>query len=166
MTLADWVFILFAVVTALGALGAVALRTLFYNALSLILCLFGVAGLFIFLHAEFLAVMELIIYIGAISVAIIFAIMLSQPMDKTDEPRPAGTRLRGAACAVLVFAALLRLMAAARWATGAGAENPADLRSIGKALLTTDVLPFEAVSLVLLTAIIGALLLSSPKERG
>ena len=165
MTLTDSIFILLAVITVLGAVGAVAFRTLFYNALSLILSLFGVAGLFIYLNAEFLAVMEVIIYIGAISVAIIFAIMLSQPMDKTAEPRSAGAGLRGAACAALVFAALWRLLAGARWAAGSGADHPADLRSIGKALLTTDVLPFEAVSLVLLVAIIGALLLSAPKER-
>lgn len=165
MTLTDSIFIMLAVLTVLGAVGAVGFRTLFHNALSLILCLFGVAGLFIYLNAEFLAVMEVIIYIGAISVAIIFAIMLSQPMDKTAEPRPAGPMLRGAACAALVFAALWRLLAGARWAAGAGPDHPADLRSIGKALLTTDVLPFEAVSLVLLVAIIGALLLSAPKER-
>ncbi|MCG3175640.1 MAG: hypothetical protein MOGMAGMI_00573 [Candidatus Omnitrophica bacterium] len=163
MNLADSVFIGLAVVTVLGALGAVAFRALFYNALSLVLCLFGVAGLFIYLHAEFLAVMEVIIYIGAISVAIIFAIMLSRPMDKSDEPRSPSASLRGAVCAALVFAGLWRLLSGARWAQGSG-QLP-DMRDIGKALLTTDVLPFEAVSLVLLVAIIGALVLSSPRER-
>ena len=163
MTLPDVFFLAIAFVTLLGAALAVGLKNVFYNAMSLILCLFGVACLFIYLNSEFLAVLEVIIYIGAISIAIIFAIMLSRPMLQKNEPRNAGKLLRSFVIAAAGFAALLKAIRSTRWP-----QTPADgdysLGAIGKSLLTTNVLPFEAVSLVLLVAIIGALLLLNSKD--
>src|SRR3989338_3961642 len=101
------VFFLFIVFVVLGgAFCAVWLKNVFYNALALIVCLFGVAGIFIYLNSEFLAVMEVIIYIGAISIAIIFAIMLSQPMMQKKEPRDAKKTARSLLLSVLLFFAI------------------------------------------------------------
>jgi NADH-quinone oxidoreductase subunit J len=162
MTVADFAFIAAAGITLLGAFLAVALKNVFYNALSLILCLFGVACLFIFLNSEFLAVMEVIIYIGAIAVAIIFAIMLSRPpMLRHDEPVRAGRLLAGLAVAAALFFGVFKTLRSTAWPTGPAAMEGYDLASIGRAFLTTAVLPFEAVSLVLLVAIVGALVLAA-----
>ena len=159
----DLIFVGIAALTLLGAFLAVWLKNVFYNALSLILCLFGVACLFIYLNSEFLAVMEVIIYIGAITIAIIFAIMLSQPMFQKAEKRSPTKLLRSAVIAGLFFAGLFMTLRKAPW-PAACADGDYSLAAIGKELLTTNVLPFEAVSLVLLVAIVGALVLSGSKE--
>ena len=153
------VFVAIAALTLVGAFIAVWLKNIFYNALGLILALAGIAALFLYLNSEFLAVMQVIIYIGAISIAIIFAIMLSSPAFRQNEPRSAPKVLRSLLIAVLVFGTLWRTLRATVWSP-AGADGDYSIRAIGKALLSSYALPFEVVSVVLLVAIIGALLLS------
>lgn len=162
MSLPDIVFIGIATVTLLGAFVAVWLRNVFYNALGLILSLFGVAALFIYLDAEFLAVIQVIIYIGAISIAIIFAIMLSRPWFQEHAPRSAAKFSRALVSAALLFGGLVALLKQTAWPSAATGDF--SIRAIGRALLTVYALPFEVVSLVLLVAIIGALLVSGTKE--
>ena len=163
MMLADTVFIAIALMTLTGAFLAVWLKNVFYNALSLILCLFGVACLFIYLNSEFLAVMEVIIYIGAISIAIIFAIMLSQTMYQKDQKRDTKKILRSTLIAGLFFIGLVKTMSATQWPT-VNVEGNYSIDSVGKTLVGPAALPFEVVSLVLLIAIVGALLISSSKD--
>ncbi len=165
MSLPDAFFLFFAGITLGGAVLAVTLRNVFYNALSLILCLAGVAGLFVFLNSEFLAVMEVIIYIGAISIAILFAIMLSQPMMPVKEPLNRGKVARAALVAGLLFLGLSRVIGRSQWST-APLEGDYSLQGIGRMLLGANMIPFEVVSLVLLVAIIGALVLTGSKGRG
>lgn len=155
----DAVFIGVVFVTILGAFIAVWLRNIFYNALGLILSLAGMAGLFLYLSSEFLAVMQVIIYIGAVSIAIIFAIMLSHPDFRQHEPRSAFKVARGALIAGISFFALQKTIRATSW-TVASPDGDYSIRAIGRELLTVYALPFEAVSLVLVIAILGALLLS------
>ena len=155
----DAVFIGVVFLTLLGAFIAVWLRNIFYNALGLILSLAGIAGLFLYLNSEFLAVMQVIIYIGAVAIAIIFAIMLSHPDFRQHEPRSAFKVARGALIAGLSFFALQKTIRATSWPT-ISTDGDYSIRTIGRELLTTYALPFEAVSLVLLVAILGALLLS------
>ena len=163
LTLADAVFCGIAAVTLLGAFLAVWLKNVFHNALGLILSLFGVAALFIFLNAEFLAVIQIIIYIGAIAIAIIFAIMLSRPWFHRSAPRRPVKLARALLASGALFGGLLMLLRDAAWPV---AEEAGDysMAAIGRSLLTTYALPFEAVSLVLLVAIIGALVVSTSKE--
>ena len=160
MNLQESVFIGIVAVTLLGGVLAVWLKNVFYNAMALILCLFGVAGLFIYLNGEFLAVVEVIIYIGAISIAIIFAIMLSKPWAQQHSGRNMQKVVRSLLAASLLFTGLVRVIRDAAW-PAAGAGGDFSLRVIGRSLLTTYALPFEAVSLVLLIAIIGALVVSN-----
>ncbi|MGH7197976.1 MAG: NADH-quinone oxidoreductase subunit J family protein [Candidatus Omnitrophota bacterium] len=161
--MSDFIFISIVAMTLFGALLAVSLKNVFHNALGLILSLFGVACLFIYLNSEFLAIMEVIIYIGAISIAIIFAIMLSQPMFQKAEKRNPAKLLRSLVIAGLFFAGLFTTLRKAPWPK-TNVDGDYSLAAIGKELLTTNVLPFEAVSLVLLVAIVGALVLSGSKE--
>ena len=160
MTLADFIFIFCAFITLAGAFLAVSLKNVFYNALALILCLFGVACLFVYLGSDFLAVIEVIVYIGAIAVAILFAIMLSQPMFQKSEPRSRPKLIRAFLLAGALGFGIVKTLKATVWPT-TGTEGDYSIGGIGKTLLTSAVLPFETVSLVLLVAIIGALVISS-----
>lgn len=165
MMIQDAVFAVFALIVVAGGLGAVMFRNVFYNALSLILSLFGVAALFVYLNSEFLAIIEVIVYIGAISIAIIFAIMLSQTMYGQD--RPASDRpkyLRSLAIAFILFITLTRLLASVTWPS-ADVAGDYSLPVIGRALLSYAILPFEAVSLILLLAIIGALVIADKGKK-
>ena len=161
--LKEYVFVGIIGVTLFGAFLAVCLKNVFYNALGLGLCLFGVACVFIYLNAEFLAIMEVIIYIGAITVAIIFAIMLSRPMFQKHAPREPKKIARALFLSGLVFFAVAKTVGIARWPVQ-NTEGDYSIRAIGKALLANYALPFEAVSLVLLVAIIGALVISNEKD--
>ena len=159
----DTIFIILSGVLLVAAMLAVWLKNVFYNALALILCLFCVAGLFIYLNSEFLAIMEVIIYIGAISIAIIFAIMLSRPMFQQHEKRDLKKIFRSFAIAVLLFFGITKTIRLSQWPQ-VSTEGDYSMRAIGKMFLGASVLPFEVVSLVLLIAIIGALVISNTKD--
>ena len=161
--LADIIFVGLAAVLLSAAFLAVWLKNVFYNALALILCLFCVAGIFIYLNSEFLAIMEVIIYIGAISIAIIFAIMLSRPMFQKHEKRDLFKIFRSLVLAALLFAGFQKTIRMTQWPQAA-VEGDYSMQAIGKMFLTDSILPFEVVSLVLLVAIIGALVISSEKS--
>ena len=163
MNLQDLVFVGIVGITLLGGVLAVWPKNVFYNAMALILCLFGVAGLFIYLNSEFLAVVEVILYIGAISVAIIFAIMLSKPWSQQTGHRNAQKVLRSLLAASLLFTGLVQIIQHTAWLNSA-AQGDYSVRGIGKSLVSVYALPFEAVSLVLLVAIIGALVISNSKD--
>ena len=165
MTLQDIFFGAIVLMTLTGAFLAVWLKNVFHNALSLILCLFGVAALFIFLNAEFLAVIEVIIYIGAISVAIIFAIMLSKPWFSVSAPRNRVKLLRSILLSALLFGGLFKILRITRWPAADMNAGDFSIQGLGRSLLTTYALPFEVVSLVLLIAIIGALVVSASREN-
>ena len=163
MNLADLVFVLLVGITLLGGVLAVWPKNVFYNAMALILCLFGVAGLFIYLNSEFLAVVEVIIYIGAISIAIIFAIMLSKPWGQQHDHRNVQKVLRALLAASLLFTGLVLILRRTPW-PAENTEGDFSMAAVGKSLLSVYALPFETISLVLLIAIIGALIVSSSKD--
>jgi len=152
-------------ITVIGAVIAVFTRRIIRAVAGLALCALGLAGLYYFLHSPFLALMEILIYIGAVCVVIVFGIMLSEP----DEPAlaPAGRRELGwSALALAVSAALGGGVAYVSlhgpWPAPAAAAPAGDgsVAAIGSALLTTYSLPFELISLVLLVAILGALVIA------
>jgi NADH-quinone oxidoreductase subunit J len=143
--------------TIVGALIAVLARNIFHNVLGLALSLFGVAGLFVYLNSPFVALMEILIYVGAICIAICFAIMLSQPLYLPGAPRNP-LKIQGAALgagAVFVFLALLTKKT--RWVPAAERSTDWSITTIGHYLLTNYVLIFELISLLLLVAMLGAI---------
>ena len=163
MTLTDISFLLIGAITIGGAYLAVGLKNVFYNALGLGLSFFGVAGIFIFLNAEFIAVMQVIIYIGAIAVAIIFAIMMSQPLW-IPQPDSRPRMIRSGIFALVFFGIVSYVLLEAPWPLSPDHAMGYPLNALGKDLLTRTILPFELISLVLLIAILGALLIS--RETG
>jgi NADH-quinone oxidoreductase subunit J len=154
------IFLLCLATTAGGALIAVLTRRIIRSVCGLAICCIGLAGLYYFLRSPFLALMEILIYVGAVCVTIVFAVMLAEP----DDPAPRERRRRDLMWGIgtlglgaVVFWVLSGLGLAQEWPTLAGRVNDGSLRAIGVSLLTTYSLAFELISLVLLVAILGAL---------
>jgi NADH:ubiquinone oxidoreductase subunit 6 (subunit J) len=155
---ANIVFILCFATTALGGLIAVLTSRIIRAVCGLAICCFGIAGLYFFLHSPFLALMEILIYVGAVCVTIIFAVMLSEPDEPSEETRNSAVVWGGVSIGVagLIFYGLWQLAARHDWILPA-ARSDGSMKAIGKALLTYYSLPFELISLALLVAILGAL---------
>ena len=158
------IFVVFALCAVLGAVIAVFSSRVIRGVSGLAICSVGLSGLFYFLGSPFVALMEILIYIGAVCVTIAFAIMLAEPEEtladeKRDEHRPGamGWTALGLAAATILFAALVLLGTRHPWATTPQQVNDGSVRELGIALLTTYSFAFEAISLVLLVAILGAL---------
>lgn len=151
--------------TVVGALIAVLATRIIRSVCGLMICCLGIAGLYYFLHSPFLALMEILIYIGAVCVTIMFTVMLAEPDEPAREKARGAAVLWGAA-ALAVGAAicwgLSRLSLAGKWTPPATLANNGSVEAIGVSLLTTYSMAFELISLVLLVAIIGALVIARP----
>ncbi len=144
-------------VTFGGALIAVLAQNIFHAVLGLVFSFFGVAGLYVFLGSEFVAAMQVLIYIGAVCIAIMFAIMLSEPMYKPSAmPDPMKIGL-AAGVAAVVFGIIALFILGTAWVKAVPVSADWSISAIGQALLTRYVVVFELISVVLLVAIIGAM---------
>ncbi len=150
-------FLLVVGMTILGALIAVGARNIFHNVLGLALSLIGVAGLFLYLNSPFVALMEILIYVGAICIAICFAIMLSQPLYRPSPRRSLLKSLGALAGAAAVLAFLTLLTRRTQWIPAAERSKDWSITTIGHYLLTNYALIFEVISLLLLVAMLGAI---------
>ncbi len=152
------IFLLFAGVTIGGALLAVFTQWIIRSVCGLAMASVGLAGMFYFLNSPFLAMIQILIYIGAVCITIVFAIMLAEP----DEPGAQANAsslpwtLAAGLVAVMLFWGLARLGLAGDWPTPV-ITGDGSVESIGVALLTTHSLAFEMIAVVLLVAILGAL---------
>ncbi|MFA5263667.1 MAG: NADH-quinone oxidoreductase subunit J [Opitutaceae bacterium] len=154
------IFIVFALTVVAGALIAVNTVRIIRSVCGLAMCCIGLAGLFYFLDSPFIALMEILIYVGAVCVTIIFAVMLAEPDEPTPDrlvkPYPVFGTLAALLTAFIIFCGVAKLSLSHVW-PAAERLNDGSVKAIGIALLTTYSLPFELISLVLLVAILGAL---------
>lgn len=169
------VFLTSALLILVGAIGVISFRNPVHSALSLIMTLFGVALAFLSQSADFLAVMEIIVYAGAIVVLILFVIMflgVDRKEDVTVEPF-VGQRPLAAAGVVITFAGIIYLIASSHWVTGAKsvstsgvalAGSSKNITQLGSALFTTYLFAFEITAALLMIAVIGAVILAR-RER-
>ena len=162
--MAWFVFIVLAVLTIGGALGVVVTRNVVHAALALLVSLVAVAGVYLVLFAEFLALVQVLIYCGAIIIVLLFAIMLTR---SADYPRVTDNKQWPlAALASLAFLGVLAPSFLINRVEGTGSQN-ASFTGIGESLFTTWAVPFEIASLVLLVALIGAIIIArSDEEEG
>lgn len=167
--MAQWVFGYFAGVIAIAAILVVALRNPVYSVLSLLVMFFHVAGLYVTLHAEFLAAVQIIVYAGAILVLYLFVVMLLN--IKQDDRYHRQWRVAAILCLPL-FLELMVLFAGTAPATvdpliatpiNSGEDNT---RAIGSTLFSTYLFPFEVAALILLVAMIGAIVLAKRDSDG
>ena len=157
---------LFASLILISAMWVVSLRNLFRAALSLGLTLIGVAGLFLVLQAEFLAFVQVLVYVGAILTLIVFAIMLTSGLPTASASTPSSLNVPAAAASVGLFAILACSTRSLVWPEPAAPTlSGADaITMLGQQLVTTFVLPFEVVSLVFVAAMVGAIAIAAPRR--
>jgi len=153
------VFGLSAALAILGALFAVGLRNIFHNILGFALALVGVAGLFLSLGSDFLAAVLILVYVGALAIAMVYAVMLSQPLDLAPQARSVPKVLGAAGLAVLVGVALWLVVGRAYFPPPDGILQ-ATAQWAGWRLLSDYVLAFELISVLLVVAMIGAVMVA------
>ena len=163
-------FFYFALVIAVSSVLVVAFRNPIYSALSLLIMFFHVAGLYVTLHAEFLAAVQVIVYAGAILVLYLFVVMLLNL--KQDERYHRQWPVAAAIGSLLALEAIVLTLAkggtsVARPAVAAtAAEGLGNTEALGDVLYSTYLFPFEVASLILLVAMIGAIILAKKDLSG
>jgi NADH-quinone oxidoreductase subunit J len=160
VVVAFWVL---AVITLGSALMVSLVRDLVHAVLFLILAFIGVSGLYITLSADFVAVVQVLIYAGAISVLMLFAILLTPRSSRDNAPvsyRAPISIVAGLIGAVIVFVAVKT-----DWTTVEDDRFGTTAADIGKALLDPYVLPFEVASVLLVIAMVGAIILVRPGDE-
>lgn len=169
-------FYSFALLTVGSALAVLLTRNVLYAAFFLLLTLLGVAGLFVLASADFLAIAQIMIYVGGVLVLVVFGVMLTSKTTASMEtsnqsPNKIPALNRAGAYSALIaivvsgglFFALYKLLSKARFtlfSRPAGWQST--VNTIGKQLMTEYVLPFEIVGILLLAALVGATYLASP----
>lgn len=156
-------FLILSALTLGSGLAMVTTPNLFHAALFMAGTFVGVAGLFVLLQAPFLAVAQILIYVGAIAVLIIFALMLTPRVMGGGGPVFHGQWPAAAVLALLTFGLLAWLGWAAPWPVSRG-DPVQDIQLLGSELLTTYLLPFEVAGVLLLVALVGAILVA--REAG
>ncbi len=160
-----FIFYLLAVIASVSAFRVVTARNVFHSALFLVLTLFSVAGIYILLGAEFLAGVQVLIYVGAITILIIFAVMLTHQISNKSI-RQTNEQVFPAVLIVLIFFVMSIISLFLTFWPMATAEAGSDnIFRIGQLLMTTYVIPFEVISIVLLVALIGAIVISRREKR-
>ena len=157
-------FAILSVITLGAALMVVTSRNLLHSALWLIVSFFGIAGVFILLQAEFLAVAQVLIYIGAIAMLIIFAIMLTRRIMDPQQPRFNSQWGLVGGFAALLFVGLAAVVTRVAWPVAAG-EVPADaIAQLGVDFVGVYAVPFEVASVLLVVAMIGSIIIARERE--
>lgn len=160
IVIAFWVLAL----TTIGcALMVAAVRELVQAVLFLALSFVGAAGLYIVLSADFVAVVQVLIYAGAVSVLMTFAVMLTPAADR----RNSETVFQAPALilSILILVVLVFVALDTEWAISGRGELGATAASLGEAFLKPYVVPFEVASVLLMTAMIGAIVLTQEEDE-
>jgi NADH:ubiquinone oxidoreductase subunit 6 (subunit J) len=165
MSVADGVFMVSAAVALLGALLAVGLKNIFHNILGFALAMLGVAGVFASMGSDFLAAVFVLVYVGAVAIAMVYAVMLSHPLDQPHRPRKGWKIAAAAALAAGVALSLWNLLRQTPWPTALpGGDASAALT--GRRFLTDYVLAFELISVLLVVAMMGAVMVARRRRPG
>lgn len=157
-------FYVLSAVTLVAAGGVMMSRNLLHAVLFLILTFVGIAGFFVLLSADFIAMAQIIIYVGAIAVLVLFAILLTPRSGRDNgETKFAAPAMLLAVCLAAVFLFVIHDTA---WQTNDAVPQDLSAAALGRALLDTWVLPFELASVLLTAALVGAIMLTrSPEEE-
>ena len=153
-------FGLIVAITLGSALMVVTSKQLLYSAIALLFTLFGVAGLYLFMWADFMAGVQVIVYIGGILVLLIFGIMLTNKISSVNISHTSLQRGVGAVITLGVLGFLIPMINNTAWLQLPSEEPNQTADSIGRLLMMDYLLPFEVASLLLLGALIGAAMLS------
>lgn len=155
--------------SVLAAIGSVTLPNIFHAALGLIVALVGTAGIFIALHADFLAVVQILLYVGAVMTLVIFSIMMTERIADKSIPQKNNLSIPAIlSCGTFLFL-LIRMLRLTPWNLPAEPLAHVNTYDLGLSLLGTYVFPFEVISVFLIAALIGSIMVakkpSAPAEK-
>jgi NADH-quinone oxidoreductase subunit J len=159
--LSSLLFLVIVMVTVLGAVIATHSERLIRAVTGLAITCIGLAGLYYYLNSPFVALMEMLIYVGAVCVTIVFAVMLADPNPEVEPGE--GSIFTGPlsfAIGIVLFWGLASLASKTQWIAPSERINDGSLEEVGKALLSNYSMVFELISIVLLIAIVGSLVLA------
>ena len=140
-------------------------RNLIYSAFALMGTLLGSAVLFGLLSSDFVAVTQLLVYVGGILILILFAVMMTQDIEDVTVTNKAADWKMAAPLIFLLYFGMLSILVGAGWYEGTAMEPRSMVAPIGNALLTEFLLPFEVISILLLGALVGAIVLVRREVR-
>ena len=166
LSLADFVFYGVALVTVAAACYAVFSRNIVRAVFALLGTFFGMAVLYAMLSADFVAVIQILVYVGGILVLLLFAVMLTSNIESAGKSNPSGGWLVGLLASAAVIVLLVPLMLQTPWPQSGSSEYEPTTESIGNALLSDTLLPFEIVSILLLGVVIGAVVIARYRRSG
>jgi NADH-quinone oxidoreductase subunit J len=162
LTVAFWIM---AVVAVVGALGVVFLRNVFHAALALVLCFLTVAGLYVTLSADFLAAVQILVYVGAISVLIILAVMMTREVQRGSPSNR--MKLPVFIVAVVLLGVMVYTVTATSWQVSSQPPLFPTTVPLATSLLGEKgfILPVEIAAVLLLAAILGAIVIARDKDK-
>lgn len=158
--LPDVLFYVLAGVTVAGAAGVALSRNILYSSVGLLAALLGAGALYVFLSADFVAVTQLLIYIGGVLVLILFAVMLTNRITEVNVSNASFGLFGGFLLFVAVAPVLLAVSVLTPWKATPPPAMASTTQLIGDGFLTRWLLPFEVASLVLLATLIGAIVIA------
>ena len=160
------VFIIISVFTLGGAVAAMTMRNLVHCALALTLTFAGLAALYLQLDAEFVGFAQILVYVGAVAILIVFAILLTRGSEPPQQAIFSSSWIMGIAVAVIVTGLLAGLIFSSRALTRPVPPAPgATVQQIGESLMTKYILPLEVVGLLLTAALIGAVIIAMKEKE-
>jgi NADH-quinone oxidoreductase subunit J len=159
------VFYFFAALTVGSAAVVVFARNLIRSAFALLFTFFGVAVLYVFLRADFLAATQMVIYVGGILVLLLFGVMLTHKLYDLNLKGETFQVLPALLAVLIVFATLSFFMLQAHWFRGGQSGEVPTTAAIGELLMRDYILPFEVASILLLIALVGAAMIVRRKSE-
>ncbi len=140
-------------------------RNIFHSVVFLAFTLISIAGIYLYLDAEFLAVVQVLIYMGAIITLFLFAIMLTARIyDESAKQRNQQVFISAIICLAMLSFLIMNIIIEKAWQASGNKSTPLDLKILGVSLMSKYVLPFEVISVILLVALIGAIVIGKAEK--
>lgn len=164
VTAATSLFYFFEVLAAISALGLLFTRHVFYGAIMVIVCLLSLAGIYILAFAEFVAVVQILIYAGGILIVILFGIMLTSKISGKPLLVQNSNTFAGGFICIVIFSFLIYYFNQENFAGTGSMHQQNPIRAVGANILVPYLLPFEIAGVLLLIALIGAAVTASSNK--
>lgn len=160
-----WLWAGFAIFTVAGAAGVAFSQNIVYSAFSLLATFVGMVALFAMMSADFLAVVQLMIYVGGILVVILFAVMLTNKISEIRHSNPTTNKVVGTLLLLGLGSLMFGAVLGYDWPTRDAEPFAPTTEAIGRALLGEYLLPFEVAGVVLLAALVAAVVVARKEAR-
>lgn len=164
MTTYDFIFYIFSAIIVISAFIVVASRNIIYSAFSLLFTFFGVAGIYVLLNADFIAVVQIIIYVGGILVLIIFGVMLTNKITDVEIKTESIHIIPATIITGVLGGTLIAILTKSSWRIVESVSVDKTVTEIGRYLITHYMILFELAGIILLVALIGSVMIAR-KEK-